>query len=173
MNNYDLTNVFDGVKPVAENSIPRLVTMLQVEEQIEEDKIPSRLLITVNGEQVIRYQNLEHLPVEVRDVIGTLPGSMGFSKHILLEKIEKLKIAVENLKPTEPPKFVAGDPIRIIQDELGMLMNEEVIGKFGVVKEVVPLGTDYKYIVDVMGDDGKLLKSDFPLFDLMMHKVNP
>ena len=98
MNRIDLNGVFDGVKPREDNILPRLVTMIQVEEPIQEEDIPSRLLVTVNGGEIIRYQNLAHLPVEVRDVISTLPGSIGFSKKILLEKIEKLKKSVEKIE---------------------------------------------------------------------------
>jgi hypothetical protein len=101
MNNIDLSGVFDGVKPQEDNVLPRLVTMIQVTEPIQENDVPKRLLVTVNGGEVIRYQNLSHLPVEVRDVISTLPGSVGFTKDILLEKIDKLRNAVENLSVEE------------------------------------------------------------------------
>ena len=101
MNQIDLNGVFDGVKPQEDNVLPRLVTMIQVEEPVQEEDIPSRLLVTVNGGEIIRYQNLSHLPVEVRDVISTLPGSIGFTKDILLEKIDKLRNAVENLRVEE------------------------------------------------------------------------
>jgi hypothetical protein len=102
MNQIDLNGVFDGVKPQEDNVLPRLVTMIQVEEPIQEEDIPSRLLVTVNGGEIIRYQNLSHLPVEVLNVINSLPGSsMGFSKvtkHFLLKEIEKLRIAVEKIE---------------------------------------------------------------------------
>ena len=102
MNQIDLNGVFDGVKPQEDNVLPRLVTMIQVEEPIQEEDIPSRLLVTVNGDEIIRYQNLSHLPVEVLNVINSLPGSsMGFSKvtkHFLLKEIKKLRIAVEKIE---------------------------------------------------------------------------
>lgn len=94
----DLSGVFEGVRPVAENTIERLVTLLRVEEPIEEEKIPGRLLVTVNGDQVVRYQNLDRLPVEVKRIIDTLPGSMGFSKDILLKNINSLRLEVEMMK---------------------------------------------------------------------------
>ena len=174
MNQIDLSGVFDGVKPQEDNILPRLVTMIQIAEPIQEKDIPSRLLVTVNGDEIIRYQNLAHLPVEVRDVISTLPGSMGFSKRILLEKIEKLKIAVENmkplkpLKPLDPPQFLEGDLVRIIEDPMGILTNKDLIGKVGVVKEVVSLGTLYHYLVgfDLEGRDRFL-----PLLGEMLEKV--
>jgi hypothetical protein len=94
----DLSGVFDGVKPQKDNVLPRLVTMIQVEEPIEGKDIPSRLLVTVNGGEVIRYQNLDKLPVEVKRVIDTLPGSMGFTKDILLKNINSLRLAVKMMK---------------------------------------------------------------------------
>ena len=103
MNNIDLSGVFDGIKPQEDNVLPRLVTMIQVTEPIQEKDVPKRLLVTVNGGEVIRYQSLSHLPVEVVRVIDTLPGFVGFNKDILLEKIDNLRNAVENLKVEEEP----------------------------------------------------------------------
>lgn len=170
MNQIDLNGVFDGVKPQEDNLLPRLVTMIQVEEPVQEEDIPSRLLVTVNGDEIIRYQNLAHLPVEVRDVISTLPGSTGFSKRILLEKIEKLKIAVENMKPSDPPQFLEGDLVRIVEDPMGILVNKDLIGKVGVVKEIVSLGTLYQYLVgfDLEGRDRDRF---LPLLGEMLEKV--
>lgn len=170
MNQIDLNGVFDGVKPQEDNLLPRLVTMIQVEEPVQEEDIPSRLLVTVNGDEIIRYQNLAHLPVEVRDVISTLPGSTGFSKRILLEKIEKLKIAVENMKPSDPPRFLEGDLVRIVEDPMGILVNKDLIGKVGVVKEIVSLGTLYQYLVgfDLEGRDRDRF---LPLLGEMLEKV--
>lgn len=153
MSQFDLAGVFEGVKPQEDNLLPRLVPMIQVEEPIGDEDVPSRLLVNVNGGEIIRYQNLSHLPVEVVRIIDTLPGSMGFSKVILLANIDKLRNAVENMNPPDPPRFHPGESIRIIEDPMGILVNVELIGKIGVVKEIVSLGTTYRYLVEVEGRD--------------------
>ena len=99
----DLRGVFDGVKPQEDNVLPRLVTMIRVEEPIEEGDIPLRLLVDVNGGEIIRYQNLAKLPVEVTRILTSLPGSPGFTKDVLLKNIENLRIAVEKLPEEEVP----------------------------------------------------------------------
>ena len=101
MSQFDLAGVFEGVKPQEDNLLPRLVPMIQVSEPIGENDVPRRLLVTVNGGEVIRYQNLAKLPLEVQRIINTLPGSVGFTKDILLKNIENLRIAVENMKEVE------------------------------------------------------------------------
>jgi len=101
MSQFDLAGVFEGVKPQEDNLLPRLVPMIQVSEPIGEEDVPSRLLVNVNGGEIIRYQNLAKLPLEVQRIINTLPGSVGFTKDILLKNIENLRIAVEKLEEVE------------------------------------------------------------------------
>ena len=101
MSQFDLAGVFEGVKPQEDNLLPRLVPMIQVSEPIGEEDVPQRLLVSVNGGEIIRYQNLAKLPLEVQRIINTLPGSVGFTKDILLKNIENLRIAVENMKEVE------------------------------------------------------------------------
>ena len=103
MSQIDLNGIFDGVKPQEDNVLPRLVTMIRVEEPIEEGDIPLRLLVDVNGGEIIRYQNLAKLPVEVTRILTSLPGSPGFTKDILLKNIDNLRIAVEKLPEEKVP----------------------------------------------------------------------
>ena len=103
MNQIDLSGVFDGVKPQEDNILPRLVTMIVVEEPIREEDVPGRLLVSVNGGEIVRYQNLAKLPVEVTRILTSLPGSLGFTKDVLLKNIENLRIAVEKLPEEEVP----------------------------------------------------------------------
>jgi hypothetical protein len=149
MNHIDLNGIFDGVKPTVENNLERLVYQIRVEEPIEEGEIPKRILFIVNGGETLRYVHMGSLPQEVVDVINRLPNSVElFSKRELLNSVEKLRESVLKL-PDPPHKFNIGDKVRIIQDELKIMMNQDLIGKPGVVREVDPMSVSYKYTVDL------------------------
>jgi len=155
---FDLNGVFEGVKPIVENNLERLVPQIRVEERIETGDAPRRILFTVNGGETLRYVHLGSLPEEVVDLIGKLPASFGFSKRELLNSVEKLRESVLRL-PDPPHKFSTGDKIRIIQDELGIMVNPDLIGRTGTVCEVDPMGSSYKYTVD-LGDRKLTLLED-------------
>ena len=161
----DLSGVFDGVKPTVENNLERLVAQIRVEEPIEVGDAPRRILFNVDGGETLRYVHMGSLPREVVDVINRLPNSVElFSKRELLKSIEKLRESVLEL-PNPPHKFNVGDKVRIIQDELGIMVNEDLIGKPGVVREVDLMSNFNKYTVD-------LGHREIKLFEDILEKVD-
>jgi hypothetical protein len=161
----DLNGVFDGVKPTVENNLERLVAQIRVEEPIEEGEVPKRILFNVNGGETLRYVHMGSLPQEVVNVINRLPNSVElFSKRELLKSIEKLRESVLEL-PNPPHKFNVGDKVRIIQDELGIMVNEDLIGKPGVVREVDLMSNFNKYTVDLGYREIKLLEEVLEMVD--------
>ena len=162
----DLSGVFDGVKPTVENNLERLLAQIRVEEPIEEGEVPKRILFYVNGGETLRYVHMGSLPQEVVDVINRLPNSVQlFSKRELLKSIEKLRESVLEL-PNPPYKFNVGDKVRIIsRDELKIMMNPDLIGKPGVVREVDLMSNFNKYTVD-------LGHREIKLFEDMLEKVD-
>jgi hypothetical protein len=97
-----LDNVFEGTKPLVENSIERLVPVFSVSERIEKSEVPKRLIFQTNGgTEAIRYINLGFLPTEVQRVISHLPSSLTlevpFSKNELLSAAKSLVGLIEKL----------------------------------------------------------------------------
>lgn len=95
----DLSGALEGTRPLTENSIPRLVPMITVEEPVSVDDAPDRLIFVVNGEERLRYVNLASLPSELVRVVNFLPGRPGlsFSKEHLVEAVKDLLVASERL----------------------------------------------------------------------------
>jgi hypothetical protein len=58
-----------------------------------------------------------------------------------------------------------GDKVRIIQDELGIMVNEDLIGKPGVVREVDLMSNFNKYTVDLGYREIKLLEEVLEMVD--------
>jgi ribosomal protein L21E len=161
----DLSGVFDGTKPTVENNLERLVAQIRVEEPIEVGDAPRRILFNVNGGETLRYVHMGSLPQEVVDVINRLPNSIElFCKRELLKSVEKLRKSIERL-PDLPHSFDVGDKVRIVQDQLGIMMNPNLLGKTGVVREVDSMSSSYKYTVDLGDRTIKLLED-------MMVRVN-
>lgn len=153
MSDLNLNDVFEGTKTQEENSLPRLVTMIQVTERIDEKDVPSRLLVRVNDGEIIRYQNLAHLPVEVQNIINSISsGAIVVSKQTLLLRAKELLASIENL-PDPPAKFKRGETVRIVEDEYGIMTNPKLIGRTGTIVDIIPVGKDHKYVVKVEGSD--------------------
>ena len=72
----DLSSVFDGVKPVPEVKISRITAMMHIDEHMEDEELPNRVLFTVppkhnkGEEKVVRYARINSLPTEMRNLIN-------------------------------------------------------------------------------------------------------
>ena len=111
--NFDLSGALDGVKPIPDEKISRITTMIRVDEPMEESDLPDRILFNLppTGEggnyQVVRYVRINSFPIEVRNIINTLQsyklllgevtvGDTGFD--YILQNVDELRSKILSLK---------------------------------------------------------------------------
>jgi hypothetical protein len=98
--------LLEGTKPAVENIVERLVSLFYVQEKIEKSEAPKRILFQTNeATEMIRYVNLESLPIEVRRIISHLPSSIDsisfFNKSALLDAALELVESIKNLPESD------------------------------------------------------------------------
>jgi hypothetical protein len=103
----DVSKILEGVKPITENKISRLTTIMTVDEYMNDAELPNRILFitppeTSGGKDKIeRYVRLDSLPSDLRRLIELINSIKDLSDNrlqIVLDLLDEMRDKVLKLK---------------------------------------------------------------------------
>lgn len=110
---FHFEEVFDGVKPLTENSLERLTYTISVQEKISVDDAPDGLIILAGDDVHLHYQKVDLLPREIQYVIRSAPGTSNYgNKEMFIEKVKRLLEYANSLPERPHPKYKVGDIVK-------------------------------------------------------------